>query len=148
MPRLLGSCCVTSTPPISTVPPSMSSRPAMAFRSVDLPQPEGPSRTVNSPDSTARSMSFNTRSRPKDFDNPLTETADMLTLYRAGGDAAHEIAAGGEIDQQRRECRQQRRCSVHVILDHACRRGRYGVQLHRHGHVVTAGEDQAQQVVI
>jgi len=40
---------VTSAPPIRTVPAVTSSRPAIIRRSVDLPQPDGPTRTTNSP---------------------------------------------------------------------------------------------------
>jgi hypothetical protein len=40
---------VTSRSPISTVPAVVSSIPAMSRSSVDLPQPDGPTRTVNSP---------------------------------------------------------------------------------------------------
>ena len=41
MPRSFGSSQVTFLPPIQICPASMSSRPAMAFSSVDLPQPDG-----------------------------------------------------------------------------------------------------------
>src|SRR3984885_1609449 len=102
------------------MPESVSSRPAMAFSSVDLPQPDGPSSTVKSPASIGRSMSLSTRNWPNDLESPETETADMSALDRAGGDAAHEVASRDKIDQQRRGGRQQRRCSVHVVLDHTC----------------------------
>src|SRR5215210_8459890 len=41
-----------------TVPPSMRSRPARQRSSVVLPQPDGPSSTMNSPSRMSRSMSF------------------------------------------------------------------------------------------
>ena len=41
MPRSAGSSQVTFLSPIQIWPASMSSRPAMAFSSVDLPQPDG-----------------------------------------------------------------------------------------------------------
>src|ERR1700722_17511330 len=120
MPRLLGSRGVTSAPSISITPASVSSRPAMAFSSVDLPQPDGPSSTVKSPASIGRSMSLSTSNWPNDLESPGNETADMSALASAGGDAAHEVAPRDKIDQQRRERRKQRRCSVHVVLDHTC----------------------------
>src|SRR5258707_4549955 len=43
------------SPSISIVPESTSSRPAMARRSVLLPQPDGPTSTVNSPSGMSRS---------------------------------------------------------------------------------------------
>ena len=61
MPRSLGSSQVTLRSPIQIWPVSTSSRPAMALSSVDLPQPEGPSRTRNSPRSTSSDSRSNTR---------------------------------------------------------------------------------------
>ena len=80
----------------------------MALSSVDLPQPEGPSSTRNSP--------------ALDLEVEVVEDADgaegdaeladrdaraiaASALDRAGGDAAHEPAAGDEIDDQRHERR-------------------------------------------
>src|SRR5580700_936121 len=114
MPRLLGSRCVTSAPSISMMPESVSSRPAMAFNSVVLPQPDGPSSTVKSPASIGRSMFFNTWSGPNDLHNPETETATISALHRAGGYAAHEVTPRNEVDQERRQRRQQCRRRVHI----------------------------------
>ena len=50
--------------PISMLPWLAVSNPAMMFSSVDLPQPEGPTRIANSPLSMARSMPFNTGNAP------------------------------------------------------------------------------------
>src|SRR2546423_856429 len=47
--RERGGRSVTSRSPIEIVPPLASSRPAITRRSVDLPQPEGPTSTRNSP---------------------------------------------------------------------------------------------------
>src|SRR5438046_2646886 len=47
--RSLGSRRVMSRPSIFTEPESGSSRPAITRSSVDLPQPDGPSSTTNSP---------------------------------------------------------------------------------------------------
>src|SRR6476646_5146778 len=49
MSRARGGRSVTSRSPIEIVPPVTSSRPAIIRSSVDLPQPEGPTRTRNSP---------------------------------------------------------------------------------------------------
>jgi hypothetical protein len=54
MPRSLGSSQVTFLPLIQIWPSVMSSRPAMQLRSVDLPQPDGPRRTMNSPGAMSR----------------------------------------------------------------------------------------------
>ena len=52
MPRLAGGTAVTSAPSISTRPEVESSSPAMTRSSVDLPQPDGPTNTTNSPSFT------------------------------------------------------------------------------------------------
>src|SRR4051812_49691222 len=54
MSRARGGVCVMSTPPISTVPEVGISRPARIRHAVDLPQPEGPRSTTNSPGSKLR----------------------------------------------------------------------------------------------
>ena len=41
------------------------SRPAIIASSVDLPQPEGPTRAMNSPVLASRSMPFSTSTTPK-----------------------------------------------------------------------------------
>ena len=54
MPRSFGSSQVTLRSLIRICPALMSSRPAMQFSSVDLPQPDGPSSTMNSPGSISQ----------------------------------------------------------------------------------------------
>src|SRR6478609_8934973 len=49
MSRARGGSSVTSRSPIEIVPAVTSSRPAIIRSSVDLPQPDGPTRTRNSP---------------------------------------------------------------------------------------------------
>ncbi len=48
MSRFLGSTSFMSFPSMYSSPPEISSRPATMRRVVDLPQPEGPTRTMNS----------------------------------------------------------------------------------------------------
>ncbi|MDT4884476.1 hypothetical protein FQZ97_1206220 [compost metagenome] len=55
MPRFTGSAVVMSSPSMKRLPPVIGSSPAMQRSSVDLPQPDGPTRTTNSPLSIARS---------------------------------------------------------------------------------------------
>ena len=55
-PRLAGASSVTSRPSMLIVPPVVSSSPAISRSSVDLPQPDGPTKTTNSPSSMSRSM--------------------------------------------------------------------------------------------
>ena len=53
MPRSFGSSQVTFLFLIQICPSVMSRSPAMQLRSVDLPQPDGPSSTMNSPSATS-----------------------------------------------------------------------------------------------
>ena len=48
MSRSLGSTSFISLSPMYSSPPVISSRPAIIRRVVDLPQPEGPTSTMNS----------------------------------------------------------------------------------------------------
>jgi hypothetical protein len=49
MSRSRGERFVTTRSPIETSPPVITSRPAIIRSSVDFPQPEGPTSTMNSP---------------------------------------------------------------------------------------------------
>ena len=49
MSRSLGASVLTTLPPIEISPEVMSSSPAIMRSRVDLPQPDGPTRTTNSP---------------------------------------------------------------------------------------------------
>ena len=60
MSRSFGGMLLTTRSPIWIVPALMVSRPAIMRSKVDLPQPEGPTSTVNSPLSMSRSMPFST----------------------------------------------------------------------------------------
>src|SRR5450755_1962969 len=66
-----------SRPSRRSVPASISVRPAIMRSSVDLPQPEGPTKTTNSPFSTARSMPLIALSEPKCFSTPRSSRNDM-----------------------------------------------------------------------
>ena len=56
MSRSLGGVLVMSRSPMKIFPEFTSSSPASIRRVVDLPQPEGPTRTMNSPSRISRSM--------------------------------------------------------------------------------------------
>src|SRR4051794_16738460 len=55
MSRLLGGTSVTSRSSMKTAPSSTGSSPANIRRVVDLPQPDGPTSTMNSPSPISRS---------------------------------------------------------------------------------------------
>ena len=48
MSRLAGSTSLTTRPPMAISPPLISSSPATIRSRVDLPQPDGPTMTMNS----------------------------------------------------------------------------------------------------
>src|SRR3954452_13950765 len=58
MSRSLGGRCVTSRSPMRIEPSVTASSPARARRDVDFPQPEGPTRTRNSPSAMSRSSAL------------------------------------------------------------------------------------------
>ena len=63
--RFAGGVTSTFFPPIVTWPEVWSSRPAMMRSSVDFPQPDGPTKTTNSPSATSRSTPRMTSVDPK-----------------------------------------------------------------------------------
>ena len=64
MSRSLAGTSFTTRPSMESVPPEMVSSPAIMRSVVDLPQPEGPSSTMNSPSSMVRSTSSTTTGPP------------------------------------------------------------------------------------
>src|SRR6266567_4160490 len=54
MSRSLGGRSLTTWAPIEIVPEVISSSPAIERNAVDLPQPDGPTRTMNSPSAMSR----------------------------------------------------------------------------------------------
>src|SRR5574341_1283147 len=78
MSRSFGCTWFTTRPPMRISPPEMFSSPAIILSSVDLPQPEGPTSTQNSPSSMSMSTPCTTAVVPKDLRTPLRATAAML----------------------------------------------------------------------
>ena len=64
--------------------------------SVDLPQPDGPTRTVNEPSAMSMSTPCRTAVSPKFF---LTDWIVTLAMWSV--DARHEARAGGSIGKRR-----------------------------------------------
>src|SRR3974377_83516 len=65
MSRSLGGRSFTTRPPMEMVPEVISSRPAMERSAVDLPHPDGPTRTMNSPSLISRLRSFTPATPPE-----------------------------------------------------------------------------------
>ncbi len=76
--RLDGGVRVTSWPAMSIWPLVRSSSPAIILSMVDLPQPDGPTKTTNSPFSTSRLMPLMTSRLPKDLRTSRSESCVMF----------------------------------------------------------------------
>src|ERR1700751_2005818 len=77
MSRSLGWTLLTTRSPIEIVPEVMFSRPASMRSRVDLPQPEGPTSTTNSPSSIGIVTPCRTSKFPNDFRTSRICTDDI-----------------------------------------------------------------------
>ena len=68
MSRLPGGRWFTTRSPIAIVPPVTGSRPATILSKVDLPQPDGPTSTTNSPSAMSTLTPCKICTAPNAFD--------------------------------------------------------------------------------
>src|SRR5882762_7548629 len=121
MSRSFGGMSLTTRPPISTIPSLGRSRPAMMLSSVDLPQPDGPTSTVNSPLSMSRSIPFNTSRLAYRFDRArmlnaaIRPPSSTPSLHGPRSEASQEISSAEQIHEQRRQRRDQHRRALVAI---------------------------------
>src|SRR5205085_6929603 len=80
MSRSLGWTLLTTRSPIEMVPEVMFSRPASMRSKVDLPQPEGPTSTTNSPSSIGIDTPCSTSKLPNDLRTSRIWTDDIQSL--------------------------------------------------------------------
>src|SRR5215471_12898805 len=101
MSRSFDSMSLTTRPSIEIVPPVISSSPASIRSSVDLPQPDGPTSTTNSPSRMSNPMPWMTFVLPKDFSMLWNATVAMVTsaFHRAGGQSADHVALERIVDR-------------------------------------------------
>ena len=78
MPRLAGTRSFTRSPPMKRSPAVMSSSPAMSRSRVDFPQPEGPTKTTNSPSRMSRSTPWMTFDPAEGFLHVLEDDISHL----------------------------------------------------------------------
>ena len=83
MSRSFGGTRFTTRPPIEISPRVISSSPAIIRSSVDLPQPDGPTSTQNSPSAIAMSTPRITCVPPKYFSTAAIVTAAMPRFLRS-----------------------------------------------------------------
>src|ERR1700744_5673788 len=77
MSRSLGWTLLTTRSPIEIVPEVMFSRPASMRSRVDLPQPDGPTSTTNSPSSIGTVTPCRTSKAPNDLRTSRILTDDI-----------------------------------------------------------------------
>src|SRR5260370_41972534 len=82
MSRSLGWTLLTTRSPIEIVPEVMFSSPASIRSKVDLPQPEGPTRTTKAPSSIGIDTPCSTSKPPNDFRTSRICTDDIGSLPR------------------------------------------------------------------
>ena len=104
MSRSFESRSLTVLPSIEIVPPLISSRPASIRSSVDLPHPDGPTSTMNSPSAMSKLMPWMTFVAPKDFSMFWNETEAIFGYQESvvrGQTRPAEAPAGGRASSAR-----------------------------------------------
>src|ERR1700761_1468204 len=120
MSRFDGWRSLTTWTPIRISPDEIDSNPAIVFRSVDLPHPDGPTRTRNPPFSSEMSMPFKISRAPYFFRRERISRVDIdLSFHGAGHQAANEIASGKNVDDERGSGGDDRGCHIDVIFNDA-----------------------------
>src|SRR5690606_3504568 len=92
MSRSLGAFSLTRSPPMRSSPSVMSSRPAIMLSVVDFPQPDGPTRMMNSPSAISKFAS-STPTVPSGYRVVMwsrTMSATFSALHCAGGQAGDD----------------------------------------------------------
>ena len=95
MSRSFGATSLTTRPPIAISPSEMSSRPAIILSTVDLPQPDGPTSTQNSPSTMVTSTPCTTWVVPYDFLTRERVTDAIGTLFSWARDSRRGGIARG-----------------------------------------------------
>src|SRR5882724_11975649 len=117
MLRSAGGNGMMSRPSSCSSPPEGSSRPAMMFISVLLPQPDGPTSTRNSPSARLMEMSWRILVDPKLFCTLIRSSVAMHSPFDGTRhQAANEIFSGDQVDDQRRDRRDESPGEMDVVL--------------------------------
>src|SRR5215211_2998835 len=103
MSRSRGATRLTTRSPIRISPSVTDSRPASIRSAVVLPEPEGPTRTRNSPSAAASVSSLTASTASKRFVTRSYSTrATPLPLDRAREHAADEVALEEDVEEHDR----------------------------------------------
>jgi len=97
-PRLAAGTSFIRTPSMKRSPTVIASSPAISRSKVDLPHPEGPTRTTNSRSFTSRSMLLSTSTWAKRLPRPraLSSLMTGASLHGPLRQAADELPLEGE----------------------------------------------------
>src|SRR5919198_4493755 len=108
MPRSAAATAFIGLPPISNSPDVITSSPAIMRSSVDLPQPDGPTKTSSSRSSATRETSRTASTLPKNLATFLSSTEANCSILRLDGphldldqEARQEHRLHGRADGQR-----------------------------------------------
>src|SRR6476659_7964859 len=102
--RSRGARSLTRLPSMSMSPEVMSSSPTIIRSSVDFPQPDGPTRIMNSPSSTSMLMLF-TAGKPSPYFLTMfcmSMAAMCSTLHCAGGQTCDDLSLEQQDDDDDR----------------------------------------------
>src|ERR1041384_8625098 len=107
MSRSLGARSFTRWPSMRSSPPEMSSRPAIMLSVVDFPQPDGPTRMMNSPSAICRSTS-STASAPSGYrfvilSRTISAIGPTSALHGAGRQPRDDAALEEQHEQDDRD---------------------------------------------
>src|SRR5712691_9120637 len=146
MSRSLAATLLTTRSPMRIWPSVIDSSPASMRSAVDLPQPDGPTRTMNSLSATSTLKSFTTvTSAVYRFTtwSYVTDAISCLPLYRSCKNAANEIALEAEEHDERHDHREERRRGEQLVAL-AERVGQAG-EVHRQGRHLRGAADVDQR---
>src|SRR5579872_2236029 len=147
MSRSFGATELTSLPSMRISPWLTLSRPAIMARSVDLPQPDGPTRAMNSPVSASRSIPLRTSTEPNRLKSREMLKVAMTALSFDGAlrQSTNEILAAKQVDQERRNGADHHRGARDIVRVSVHLAGRERDQSHGDRLLGSAGEDDAEQ---
>src|SRR3954467_4854191 len=103
--RSRGALSLTRSPSMTMSPEVMSSRPTIIRSNVDLPQPEGPTRIMNSPSATSMLTSFTAGNPSPYFLTMFFILIEAMgsPLHRAGGEPGHDLSLEQQDDDDDRD---------------------------------------------
>src|SRR5574337_1221485 len=117
MSRSFGGTSLITRELMEISPSSASSRPAIMRSSVDLPQPDGPTSTQNSPSAMSMSTPRMTWVPPKCFSIPLSCTDAMERAWELWEGLSAVVAARLEVSLRLAGRRVQRLLRWHLAGD-------------------------------